>query len=40
MGRHGELRVDGLPTICPCDGIQAGKRSGSYFYSVGCGDLW
>jgi len=25
--------LDGLPTIRPGDGIQAGKRSGSYFYA-------
>ena len=27
--------VSGKPTIRPCDGIQAGKRSGSYFYAAG-----
>ncbi len=27
--------VSGKPTIRPCEGIQSGKRSGSYFYAAG-----
>ncbi len=29
------VHFSGMPTIRSCDGIQAGKRSGRYFYAAG-----